>query len=85
MDAFIKPAEQVLAPIFKDFPPLPKKAKDTLVKIWPVLALVLGILQLVAAYNLWRLGHMVNAFTDYANQLSVALGGKPVQPALGLS
>ena len=83
MDALVKPIEQALLPLFKGLPSLPEGARKTLVKIWPILALIGGLVQLWAAYALWDLGHRANVLIDYANQLSIAAGSGPVTPTLG--
>jgi hypothetical protein len=83
MEGFIRPLEQALLSLFKGVPSLPQGAQKTLVKVWPVLALVFGIVQLWAAYALWNLGHTANTFVDYANQLSIAAGNGAVTPTLG--
>jgi uncharacterized membrane protein HdeD (DUF308 family) len=68
MDALNALAKQ-LEPIFKALPALPKGAKDWLVKAWPVLAIIFGVLQLLAAWGLWHVGHIYNALTAYTNQM----------------
>ncbi len=83
MDGFIRPLEQALLPLFKGLPSLPESAKKTLVKIWPVLALIFGIIQLWAVYVLWNLGHSTNVAVDYANQLSIAAGTGTIVSSLG--
>lgn len=57
--------ESRLQKLFKDLPPLPANAKESLVKAWPWIALVFGILQLLAAYSLWRL----TSFVERLNSL----------------
>lgn len=85
MNAFVKPVEEALLPIFKGLPSLPEGGRKLLVKLWPVLALVFGILQLLAVWTLWNLGHTANGLMDYANQLSIAAGnGLVAQPELGV-
>lgn len=84
MDAFIKPFESALAPIFRGLPALPENGKKFLVKYWPYIALVFGILQLLAVLALWQLAHTVNVLTSYANQVSIQTGYGPVTPSLGL-
>ena len=79
MDAIVKPIENALAPIFKELPALPPNVKKALVKYWPIIALVLGVLQLVAVLSLWNLGH---AATNVANQIYMAAGASPIAPAL---
>lgn len=84
MNAFVKPVEEALLPIFKDLPSLPEGGRKVLVKIWPILALVFGVLQVLAAWTLWNLGHTANGLVNYANQLSIATGGSYVTPELGV-
>lgn len=52
MEALHKLEDQ-LAPLFKDLPAIPKGLKDFLVQYWPVIALVVGVLQLLAAIALF--------------------------------
>ena len=84
MNALVKPVEEALLPIFKGLPSLPEGGRKVLVKIWPVLALIFGVLQLLAAWSLWGLGHTANELVSYANQLSIAAGNGPVTQDLGL-
>lgn len=84
MDALIKPFEQALAPLFKGLPSLPENSRKALVKYWPILALVFGVLQLFAVFGLWQLGHTTNTLVDYANEVSIASGYGTVTPHLGL-
>lgn len=81
MESIVRPIENALAPFFKQLPALPLNAKRALVKYWPIIALVLGAMQLVAALSLWRLGH---AATDTANRLMIATGGVAATPELGM-
>lgn len=66
--------EDQLAGLFKDLPALPKGGKDALVQWWPYLALLLGALQLFAAWGLWNLANYANAWLDYASRIA----GTPV-------
>lgn len=84
MEAFIRPIENALAPLFKEFPALPVGAKRALVKYWPIIAAVLGVAQLIAVLSLWRLGHAATNIANYANQLSIAAGTGPITPELGI-
>lgn len=70
--------EKQLDGVFKDLPALPKSAKELLVSWWPYLALILGALQLFAAWGLWGLVNLANTYVGYANELSVAYGGRPI-------
>ncbi len=85
MDAFLKPIEQALMPFFKGLPALPENGKKMLVKYWPYLALVFGVLQLFAVWGLWGLGHVANMWVDRANELSLAAGYGVVTPHLGIT
>lgn len=76
--AALKKAEQSLQDVFKGLPPLPANAKESLAKAWPWLALVFGVLQLAAAWALWRLTQVTQALSDFANSLSVYYTGRTV-------
>jgi hypothetical protein len=84
MNALVKPVEEALLPIFKGMPSLPESGRKVLVKIWPILALVFGVLQILAAWSLWNIGHTSNELVNYANQLSIATGGGSIAPELGV-
>lgn len=73
-----------LEPMFSSLPPLPKEIKEWLVKAWPVIAIVFGVLQLLAVWGLWRAGHLVNNLVNYTNQLSNIYGGGIVSNQLGV-
>jgi len=47
---------------------LPKDIKELLVKIAPWLALLSGIFGIYTAYNMWRVAHFVNEWTDSINR-----------------
>lgn len=47
------------------------------------IALVVGVLELWAAWDLWQLGRVADRFVDYANSLSIAYGGGVVTENLG--
>lgn len=76
--AAVRQIEAKLGDLFKGAPPLPANAKDWLVKAWPWLALIFGVLQLAAAWALWRLSTYTNALVDYANTLSLYTTGERV-------
>ncbi len=68
----VNQADTVLEPLFKDLPQIPEQGRESLAKIWPWITLVVGILQLGAAYSLWQLTRVV----DVLNNLSLyATGG----------
>lgn len=66
----LQTAEKQIGSFFQGVPSLPKQSKDALVKAWPWIALVFGVLQVVAAYWLYRATQVVDAFNNLANSLS---------------
>src|SRR5882672_11502007 len=58
---FIVKSEQVLEGIGREFPPLPLGWRQNLADWWPWIALVSGILQVMAAYSLWHLMRLAEA------------------------
>ncbi len=77
----LQTVENKLNEVFKGLPPLSEKAKESLVKAWPWIALIFGVLQLLAAWALWGLTNVAERLTDYANTLSTYYTGQ----SLGLS
>lgn len=69
---FVKKAEDKLAGIFKGAPKLQGNTKESLVKIWPWLALVGAILQALAVLTIWRWAHNIN---DYYRDIGVNVVG----------
>jgi hypothetical protein len=63
----VEQAEKSLSGLFKDFPPLSKDARESIVKIMPVLALVFGVLQIIAGYYVWRLANLADRIADAVN------------------
>ncbi|HTE58298.1 MAG TPA: hypothetical protein VK694_06145 [Verrucomicrobiae bacterium] len=63
----VKKLETLVGGLFKSAPPLPKNARDMLVKAWPWIALIFGILQLMAAWGLWNLARSVDRLNTIAN------------------
>jgi hypothetical protein len=61
----VKKAETALADVYKGAPKLSDKTKETLVKIWPILALIFGVLQVWAAWGLWDLTRRVDSVVNY--------------------
>ncbi|MBA2279564.1 hypothetical protein H0V99_03960 [Candidatus Saccharibacteria bacterium] len=76
--ALLKQAEDGLADVFKGAPKLSDSTRETLVKVWPWLALIGGLLQLLAAWALYSWAKTANDFVDYANSLSRTFGGEEV-------
>lgn len=66
----VKKIETKLADVYKGAPALPKKAKDTIVEYLPYLVLLGGLLQLWAAYVLWRYVDRFGEVSDYLNSVS---------------
>jgi hypothetical protein len=83
MESTLNSIDKMLAPLFKDLPPLPKGAKDWFVNAWPILALIFGVLQLLAAWGLWHLGHVVNAVANYTNTYAQLYGTGTTVNGLG--
>ena len=57
---------------------LPEKAKKSLVQYLPIINLVIGVITIWSALQLWRWAHAASRLVDYANDLSRAFGGKEV-------
>lgn len=76
----VKKIENQLAPMFKNAPALPDTSKESLVKAWPWIALIFGILQLIAAWGLWGLLSFVErtyygAYADFYKDVPGRLSG----------
>jgi hypothetical protein len=80
---YLTKIEDWLAGVYKTAPKLSDSSKKSIVKAWPWVAIILGVLQAWAAYALWHWGHEINRVADWANQFSVALTGKTVTHSLG--
>lgn len=75
----LKSLETKLDDVFvKNAPALPDGGKKALVQYLPWINLVLGLLSLLAVYNLWHWAHLANKLVDYANSLSAIYGGPAV-------
>ncbi|HUP26318.1 MAG TPA: hypothetical protein VM124_01565 [Candidatus Limnocylindrales bacterium] len=72
--------ENKMAPVFKDLPALPDNLKESLAKVWPWLALIGGVLQLLAALALYHLANYASRVIDVANSLSAYYAGQPAGP-----
>lgn len=53
---------------------IPENGRKALVKYLPIIALVVGILSLLAALSLWRAARSVDDFVNVVNQYSQSLG-----------
>src|SRR5690554_5542483 len=67
----LKRAEDSLAGLFKGAPKLSDSSKESVVKIWPWLALVGGILQLLAAVSLWRWARVASDVSEFYRAIGV--------------
>lgn len=66
----IKSIEKSLENLFKDLPHLPEKSRKSLADFWPVLALIVGVLQLFAAWSLYNIANWAERVNNAANSLS---------------
>jgi uncharacterized membrane protein YhaH (DUF805 family) len=71
---FLNTLELKLNDVFKGMPKLSDSVRETLVRVWPWLALIGGLAQLAAAYWLWRLSRVVSALNDLANSIAAYTG-----------
>ncbi len=77
----IQSLEKKLADVFKGAPKLPENVKATLVRVWPYIALVAGLVQLFVAlsfYNVTRL--VVGPALDYEKGLFITTSGRTLGP-----
>lgn len=71
----VKKIEAALAGVFKGAPKLSESARESLVKAWPWLALIFGVLQLWAAWALYDLLRVVDRVaTIYGVYVNTAIG-----------
>ncbi|MEK7603312.1 MAG: hypothetical protein AAB459_03660 [Patescibacteria group bacterium] len=75
---FIKNIEKQLESIFKGAPKIPENGRKSIVEIMPWIALVFGILQLLAAWALYGLTKVAVGYIELADQISRAYGGSGV-------
>ncbi|HXY18215.1 MAG TPA: hypothetical protein VEH48_02225 [Candidatus Nitrosopolaris sp.] len=59
--------EQWLANLYRGAPKLSSGSKKSIVGIWPIVALIFGVLQLLAVIELWHLGHEVTRVANLVN------------------
>jgi len=68
--------ESKLNELFVDkAPKLPENGKKALVQWSPWIALIVGILTLLAAVSLWHWAHLANSAINYANQICATYQG----------
>ncbi len=70
MNDLLTKAETSLAGVFKDIPAIPKSGRDAIVKVMPWLALIFGVLQVLAAWGVWGLARTVDRAADIVNTYS---------------
>ncbi len=69
----VRKLEDKLAELYKSAPKLSESSKETLVKVWPWLALIFGVLQLLSAITLFN---WARAASSVANDLYRAIGAE---------
>lgn len=72
----VQQLETSIEKAFKDLPHLPESSREGLAKIWPWLALIGGIVQLLAAWGLWQLTRSIDSVNEFANSLSLYVTGE---------
>lgn len=70
----VKKAEVKLADLFKGAPKLSDSTKESLVKIWPWLALIGGVLQVWAALSAFFWAQKANDLTNSVNEFYRSIG-----------
>jgi hypothetical protein len=75
MQRFLQNLETRLTDLFSRAPALTANGKNTIVEVWPWVALILGLLQLVAAWGLWHLIQVSHTLHNLAVHLSSYYGG----------
>ena len=71
----INKLETKIGDLFKGAPSLAKSTKKSIADVWPWIVLVLGVLQLLSAWALWKLmDNVAQPLIDYANSLSQYYG-----------
>lgn len=71
-------AEKQLAEWFKGAPHLSDSARESLAKAWPWIAVVFGVLQVLAAWGLYGLTQLADRYFEAANIYTAALTGETV-------
>lgn len=74
----IRVLENKLAELYKGAPALSKETKDSIVQFWPYIMAIIAVLQLWAAWTLWRLVDRTEAAADYVNSFLTAYGSSTV-------
>lgn len=74
----LKKAENSLAGVYKGAPKLSNSTKETLVKIWPWLAVIGGVLQLLSGLWLFRWARAASDLTNSVNEFYRAIGATQI-------
>lgn len=74
----LKQLESTIGGLFKGAPSLPESSKKSLVGAWPWIALIFGVLQLLAALGLWNLVRYVERISEVGSTLSLYYTGQSV-------
>lgn len=64
---YIKKIENIMSTWFKNVPNLPDSSREALVGVWPWIALVFGVLQVIAAWALWNVLRAADLILDYSS------------------
>lgn len=76
----LRKIEDKFAEVFKGLPSLSSTAKESLAKFWPWLALIAGLLQLLAAKWLYDVTRWASSLNDLANSLAIYYTNTAVGP-----
>lgn len=68
----LKQAEDTIGGLFKGAPKLSGSTKETVVKVFPWLALIGGILQLWSALSLWRWASVTNEASEFLRAIGAS-------------
>src|SRR5258708_2310004 len=70
MVSALSPLEAKLGELYKSVPNLPENWRKSLSDFMPWLALIVGVLSLLAAWGVWGAGMIVNSAVSYTNALN---------------
>jgi len=76
--------ENSLEGAFKGAPKIPDNGRKAIVNWLPWLALIAGVLQLMATWSLWRSGRRANELISGINEFARAFGVKDTAPELNV-